>query len=75
MKDESFLHQYSALNLITRAVRSSLWQHRPRQRRCREVPLWYAVSEQFCLGSAYSRDLCERVGLDADLPAYTFKVR
>lgn len=69
---ERFLHEYSALTLILRAVRSNLWEHRPRRKTARKVPLWYAVSEQFCLGSTYSKDLCDKCGIDPDLDAYTF---
>ena len=72
---ERFLHELSAVTVISRAIRSNLWEHRPRNRRVRETVLWHAVSEQFALGSTYSKDLCHQAGIDPDLKAWSWKSR
>lgn len=39
---------------------------RPRSSGGRTVPMWSKVSDRFCLGSTYSKQLCERFGFDPD---------
>jgi hypothetical protein len=46
---EKFLYELTLVTVISRAVRSNLWEHRPRNRRLHETVLWHAVSEQFSL--------------------------
>ena len=73
MAEERFLHDLSAITVVLRAIRSNLWEHRPRQRRVSETVLWHAVSEQFSLGSTYSKDLCRKAGIDPDLKAWMWR--
>lgn len=63
------LHELSAVSLITLAVRGNLWECRPRNRRVRATSLWSAVSEQFAIGSTYSKDLCRKIDVDPDRKA------
>jgi hypothetical protein len=73
MSEERFLHELSAVTVLSRGIRSNLWDRRPRGRRVRETVLWHAVSEQFSLGSTYSKDLCRKAGIDPELKAWTWK--
>jgi hypothetical protein len=50
----------SDASLVERAVQNCRARKRYKQ------PRWVAVSENFALGSTYSRQLCRRFGLDPD---------
>ncbi|WP_294138297.1 hypothetical protein [Sphingomonas sp.] len=50
--------------LVRRVVEGQRVQ--PRSSRGRTVPMWSKVSDRFCLGSTYSKQLCERFGFDPD---------
>ena len=69
---EMFLHDLSAVTVLSRAIRTNLWQYRPRNRKVFETVLWHAVSWQFSLGSTYSIDLCKKAGIDPELKAWTW---
>lgn len=50
--------------LIRRAITSL--RRVPRTSRAVTRPLWWSVSDLFCLGSTYSIQLCHRSGFDPD---------
>lgn len=63
----SFLHSYSAEDLLKRAVKGA--RDKTALKGVKHER-WVAVMNLFCLGSTYSRELCEKFGLDPEEEVY-----
>ena len=59
--NENFLHELSLESLLERGVRGA---RDPDSRKGTKHPRWVAVMETFCLGSTYSKELCQKFGLN-----------
>lgn len=61
--EHEFLHELTAMKLLEHSVRNA------RSRQCRKGkkhPRWVGVMDCFALGSTYSKELCEKFGLNPE---------